>query len=548
MKITIKTIANEAINIELELNDTIKKIKEKIQEIKGFQLAQQILILGGQLLEDNETLAYYNIDEQTVLNLALKKKVNYDDNLKECMITFFDEENNKQLEVTEYIKNYLKENELNVNLIHFDLNINSNENYKYLNKFTINVIGDFKAIDDLSILLEYLNKIKYKNIPYVIISSGSSGNDVISICYEYQFIKEIIIFCRNYKHNEHYIKEYPGYVNKVLTSGRQVFEYIKTFGDEYKDGIQKYMQEYKYIFYSNDNLFEQIPIISSYEYDKYYFLVHKIYSQFFDDINNKNDNSLFKKENLIKINEFLSTLNFKNQNEKNDLLDKFNKLSNLETNNQFIEQTIREYSSESNFCYLFNIPFRKFGKGLISFSYFMGPFLFGLNKYVKDNPKFAMSKKMELCKIIKCSRLEFYKYKFNLGHIICLTSLVSTSSSNIKYKPKELVNNLIEEDDNTMIVKLKFKYLYQKGNISPGIVIEDKILNDGSYLSSKPKEKEVLLFPFTFAKLYNISTEIENKTTINVVKFEILNRNSYIEYILKNDINKRILFNKLEVK
>ena len=548
MKITIKTLANEAINIELELNDTIEKIKEKIQEIKGFQITQQILILGGQLLEDNETLAYYNIDEQTVLNLALKKKVNYDDNLKECMITFFDEENNKQLEVTEYIKNYLKENELNVNLIHFDLNINSNENYKYLNKFNINVIGDFKAIDDLSILLEYLNKIKYKNIPYVIISSGSSGNDVISICYKYQFIKEIIIFCRNYKHNEHYIKEYPGYVNKVLTSGRQVFEYIKTFGDEYKDGIQKYMQEYKYIFYSNDNLFEQIPIISSYEYDKYYFLVHKIYSQFFDDINNKNDNSLFKKENLIKINEFLSTLNFKNQNEKNDLLDKFNKLSNLETNNQFIEQTIREYSSESNFCYLFNIPFRKFGKGLISFSYFMGPFLFGLNKYVKDNPKFAMSKKMELCKIIKCSRLEFYKYKFNLGHIICLTSLVSTSSSNIKYKPKELVNNLIEEDDNTMIVKLKFKYLYQKGNISPGIVIEDKILNDGSYLSSKPKEKEVLLFPFTFAKLYNISTEIENKTTINVVKFEILNRNSYIEYILKNDINKRILFNKLEVK
>ena len=548
MKITIKTIANEAINIELELNDTIEKIKEKIQEIKGFQITQQILILGGQLLEDNETLAYYNIDEQTVLNLALKKKVNYDDNLKECMITFFDEENNKQLEVTEYIKNYLKENELNVNLIHFDLNINSNENYKYLNKFNINVIGDFKAIDDLSILLEYLNKIKYKNIPYVIISSGSSGNDVISICYKYQFIKEIIIFCRNYKHNEHYIKEYPGYVNKVLTSARQVYEYIKTFGDEYKDGIQKYMQEYKYIFYSNDNLFEQIPIISSYEYDKYYFLVHKIYSQFFDDINNKNDNSLFKKENLIKINEFLSTLNFKNQNEKNDLLDKFNKLSNLETNNQFIEQTIREYSSESNFCYLFNIPFRKFGKGLISFSYFMGPFLFGLNKYVKDNPKFAMSKKMELCKIIKCSRLEFYKYKFNLGHIICLTSLVSTSSSNIKYKPKELVNNLIEEDDNTMIVKLKFKYLYQKGNISPGIVIEDKILNDGSYLSSKPKEKEVLLFPFTFAKLYNISTEIENKTTINVVKFEILNRNSYIEYILKNDINKRILFNKLEVK
>jgi len=223
MKITIKTLTNESIEIEIEPNDTIKKVKEKIQEIKGFQIFQQILILGGQLLEDNETLSYYYIEEGTVLQLALKKKVYFDDNLKDIMIKFF-EEDIKQIEVSKYIKSNLKENELNVNLIHFDLNISSQENYKYYNKFNINVIGDFKAIDDLSILVEYLNKLKYKNIPYVVISSGSSGNDVISICYKYQFIKEIIIFCRNYKHNEHYIKEYPGYVNKVLISGKQLNE------------------------------------------------------------------------------------------------------------------------------------------------------------------------------------------------------------------------------------------------------------------------------------------------------------------------------------
>ena len=547
MKITIKTLTNESMEIELEQNDTIKKIKEKIQELKGFQIFQQILILGGQLLEDNETLAHYNIEEGTVLQLALKKRVYFDDNLKDVMIKFY-EEDIKQIEVSKYIKNNLKENELNVNLIHFDLNMSNQQNYKYYTKFNINVIGDFKAIDDLSILVEYLNKIKYKNIPYVVISSGSSGADVISICYKYQFIKEIIIFCRNYKHNEHYVKEYPGYVNKVLISGRQVNEYIKTLGDEYKDGIQKYMQESKYIFSSKDSLQQQIPIVSSYEYDQYYFLIHKIYSHFFDDTNNKNDNSLFAKENLIKINEFLSQLNFKNQNEKNDLIDKFNKLATLETNNQFIEQSIREYTSESSFYHLFNIPLKNFGKGLIPFSYFMGPFLFGLNKYVKDNPKFAMTKKMKLYKIIKCSRLEFYQYKLNLGHIICLTSLVSTSSSNMKYNPNEHDNNLIEDDNNTMIVKLKFKYIHKKGNISPGIVLEDKKINDGSYLSSKPKDNQVLLFPFTFAKIYDISTKIENKTTINIVKFELLNRNSYIEYILKNDINKRILIYPLEAK
>ena len=35
MKITIKTLTNESMEIELEQNDTIKKIKEKIQELKG---------------------------------------------------------------------------------------------------------------------------------------------------------------------------------------------------------------------------------------------------------------------------------------------------------------------------------------------------------------------------------------------------------------------------------------------------------------------------------------------------------------------------------
>ena len=148
MKITIKTLTNESMEIELEQNDTIKKIKEKIQELKGFQIFQQILILGGQLLEDHETLAHYNIEEGTVLQLALKKRVYFDDNLKDVMIKYY-EEDIKQIEVSKYIKNNLKENELNVNLIHFDLNMSNQQNYKYYTKFNINVIGDFKAIDDL---------------------------------------------------------------------------------------------------------------------------------------------------------------------------------------------------------------------------------------------------------------------------------------------------------------------------------------------------------------------------------------------------------------
>ena len=53
-------------------------------------------------------------------------------------------------------------------------------------------------------------------------------------CKKYPFIKEVIIFCLNYSYNKHYIKEYPGYVKKVLTSIDSVYDYIRTFGDEYK--------------------------------------------------------------------------------------------------------------------------------------------------------------------------------------------------------------------------------------------------------------------------------------------------------------------------
>ena len=39
----------------------------------------------------------------------------------------------------------------------------------------------------------------------------------------------------NRSYHEHYIKDYPGFVKKVLTSIDSVYEYIKSFGNEYKD-------------------------------------------------------------------------------------------------------------------------------------------------------------------------------------------------------------------------------------------------------------------------------------------------------------------------
>ena len=487
------------------------------------------------------------MEEKNVSFSSILSKEKNENNSK----IIFESNENISIEENEFNKKYLKRKELNVNLIYFDLNMTNEENYIYFNDFKVDVVGGFHAIEDLSILEKYLEKIKDKDIPFIVISSGTSGKDVISICKKFSFVKEVIIFCRNYNYNEHYIKENPGYVKKVLTNIEGVYEYIKTFGkDKYKEGVEKYLHKDKYIFSLDeikmDKQIQQCPVITSYEYDRCYFLVHKIYSHFFGDINDKYEKSMFKTDNLNKIIDYLNNLNFENKKDRKFMINKFKNLANFENNNKFIEKAIREYTGESNFCYLFNRVMRNFEKGLISFAYYMGPFLYGLNKYVKDNPSFAITKDMILYRIIKCSELDFYQYKLNYGHIICFTSLTSTSSSPIQFNPTELSQRTNNKKEEMILIKMIFNYTHKNENKSPGIIVEDKKIKDGSYLSTCPNEKEVILFPFTFARINDIKSDIENGVKIYIIKLEIINRKTYIEYTLKNDFENRILISKLE--
>ena len=182
-------------------------------------------------------------------------------------------------------------------------------------------------------------------------------------------------------------------------------------------------------------------------------------------------------------------------------------------------------------------------------AYFMGPFLFGLNKYVKDNPSFAFSKNMTLYRNIKCKKIDFYLYKLNLNHIICFPSITSTSSKPLDFEPSDLANNINNiNQDNIEIMKIKmiFNYKYNNENKSPGIIIENKKGHDGQYISKYSDENEVILFPFTFAKIVKIDSGIENGNEIQIIYLDIINRKTYIEYALRDNVKERFLFNKLE--
>lgn len=71
---------------------------------------------------------------------------------------------------------------------------------------------------------------------------------------------------------------------------------------------------------------------------------------------------LFKKEYLNVVLEYVSKLKFEDDKEKNLIMDKLTELSSLDTNNQFIELSLREYTREGSFSYLFKKPLRNLEK------------------------------------------------------------------------------------------------------------------------------------------------------------------------------------------
>ena len=61
MQIGVKTLTGKIINLEIEEEDTVMSMKERIQDVEGIPPEEQLLLPHNKPLEDHKTAADYEI-------------------------------------------------------------------------------------------------------------------------------------------------------------------------------------------------------------------------------------------------------------------------------------------------------------------------------------------------------------------------------------------------------------------------------------------------------------------------------------------------------
>jgi ubiquitin-large subunit ribosomal protein L40e len=79
MTVSVVTLSGKTITLTVEASDTIRSVKGKIQDKEGIPWIEQMLMMGGEILENGRTLSDYNIQKESILTVVW---VNYGEKIR----------------------------------------------------------------------------------------------------------------------------------------------------------------------------------------------------------------------------------------------------------------------------------------------------------------------------------------------------------------------------------------------------------------------------------------------------------------------------------
>lgn len=72
MQIFIKTLTGKTITLQVDPNERVEEVKQKIFDKEGIPIDQQRIIFSGKQLENDKTLSDYNVQPESTIHLVLR--------------------------------------------------------------------------------------------------------------------------------------------------------------------------------------------------------------------------------------------------------------------------------------------------------------------------------------------------------------------------------------------------------------------------------------------------------------------------------------------